>query len=87
LNLTSAKRWLVERGIEIISEASRHLSDELKARHPEIHGRKLPGSATCCAMNTSMSRTMCSGTSFVTICHRSNGLAARSWRENKDLPR
>ena len=30
------KRWLVERGIEIISEASRHLSNELKARHPEI---------------------------------------------------
>jgi uncharacterized protein with HEPN domain len=30
------KRWLVERGLEIISEASRHLSDELKARHPEI---------------------------------------------------
>jgi uncharacterized protein with HEPN domain len=30
------KRWLVERGIEIISEASRHLSDELKARNPEI---------------------------------------------------
>ena len=25
------KRWLVERGIEIISEASRHLGDELKA--------------------------------------------------------
>jgi uncharacterized protein with HEPN domain len=30
------KRWLVERGIEIISEASRHLSNELKARRPEI---------------------------------------------------
>jgi hypothetical protein len=32
------KRWLVERGVEIISEASRHLimSDELKERHPEI---------------------------------------------------
>ena len=29
------KQWLVERGIEIISEASRHLTDELKARHPE----------------------------------------------------
>ena len=28
------KRWLVERGIEIISEASRHLSDELKAAPP-----------------------------------------------------
>ncbi len=30
------KRWLVERGIEITSEASRHLPDELKARHPDI---------------------------------------------------
>jgi uncharacterized protein with HEPN domain len=29
------KRWLVERGVEIISEASRHLADEMKARHPE----------------------------------------------------
>ncbi len=30
-------QWLVERGVEIISEASRHLSDELKARHPARH--------------------------------------------------
>ena len=30
------KRWLVERGIEIISEASRRLPDDLKARHPLI---------------------------------------------------
>jgi uncharacterized protein with HEPN domain len=30
------KRWLVERGIEIISEASRRLSVALKGRHPEI---------------------------------------------------
>jgi len=30
------KRWLVERGIEIISEASRHLGAELKARRPQI---------------------------------------------------
>jgi uncharacterized protein with HEPN domain len=30
------KRWLVERGTEIISEASRRLPDALKARHPEI---------------------------------------------------
>jgi uncharacterized protein with HEPN domain len=29
------KRWLVERGVEIISEASRRLTEELKARHPE----------------------------------------------------
>ena len=37
------KRWLVERGVEIISEASRHLSDELKARHPEIPWSKVAG--------------------------------------------
>jgi uncharacterized protein with HEPN domain len=37
------KRWLVERGIEIISEASRHLSDELKARHPEMPWPKVAG--------------------------------------------
>ena len=37
------KRWLIERGIEIISEASRHLSDELKARHPEIPWSKVAG--------------------------------------------
>ena len=30
------KRWLVERGVEIISEASRYIPDEVKARHPGI---------------------------------------------------
>lgn len=30
------QRWVVERGVEIISEASRRLPDDLKARHPEI---------------------------------------------------
>jgi uncharacterized protein with HEPN domain len=35
------RQWLVERGVEIISEASRHLPDELKARHPEIPWRKV----------------------------------------------
>lgn len=37
------KRWLVERGVEIISEASRHLTEPLKARHPEIPWRKVAG--------------------------------------------
>jgi len=37
------KRWLVERGIEIISEASRRLSDKLKAQHPEIPWPKVAG--------------------------------------------
>jgi uncharacterized protein with HEPN domain len=37
------KRWLVERGIEIISEASRHLDDTLKQRHPQIPWPKVAG--------------------------------------------
>ena len=37
------QRWLVERGVEIISEASRHLSPELKARHPHIPWRSVAG--------------------------------------------
>ena len=37
------KRWQVERGIEIISEASRHLPQDMKARHPEIPWRKVAG--------------------------------------------
>jgi uncharacterized protein with HEPN domain len=37
------KRWLVERGIEIISEASRHLTAEMKTRHPEIPWAKVAG--------------------------------------------
>ena len=35
------KRWIVERGIQIISEASRHLPGDLKARHPEVPWRKV----------------------------------------------
>jgi uncharacterized protein with HEPN domain len=37
------KRWVVERGIEIISEASRRLPQELKARHPDIPWPKVAG--------------------------------------------
>jgi uncharacterized protein with HEPN domain len=37
------KQWLVERGLEIIPEASRHLTDELKARHPNIPWVKVAG--------------------------------------------
>ena len=37
------KRWLVERGVEIISEASRHLTEALKTRHREIPWTKVAG--------------------------------------------
>jgi uncharacterized protein with HEPN domain len=33
---TGKKQWLVERGVEIVSEASRHLADEMKSRHPRV---------------------------------------------------
>ena len=35
------RRWIVERGVEIISEASRRLPDDLKERHPEIPWKKV----------------------------------------------
>ena len=38
-----AKRWISERGLEILSEASRHLPDELKSRHPHIPWRNVAG--------------------------------------------
>jgi uncharacterized protein with HEPN domain len=37
------RQWLVERGVGIISEASRHLTEDLKARHPEIPWQKVTG--------------------------------------------
>jgi uncharacterized protein with HEPN domain len=37
------KRWLVERGIEIISEASRHLTDDIKERRTAIPWPKVAG--------------------------------------------
>jgi uncharacterized protein with HEPN domain len=36
-------QWLVQRGIEIISEASRHLPQSLKARYPGIPWRQVAG--------------------------------------------
>lgn len=37
------RQWLVERGAAIISEASRHLLSDLKARHPDIPWPKVAG--------------------------------------------
>jgi uncharacterized protein with HEPN domain len=37
------KRWLVERGIEILSEASRHLPGDLKRRRAHISWSKVAG--------------------------------------------
>lgn len=37
------RHWLIQRGVEIISEASRRLPHEMKARHPEIPWPKVAG--------------------------------------------
>jgi uncharacterized protein with HEPN domain len=37
------RQWLVERGLEIISKASRHLAPELKDRHQNIPWKKVAG--------------------------------------------
>jgi uncharacterized protein with HEPN domain len=37
------KQWAIERGVEIISEASRRLPADIKARHPEIPRPKVAG--------------------------------------------
>ena len=37
------RQWLVERGILIVSEASRHLGADLKSSHPEIPWTKVAG--------------------------------------------
>ena len=37
------KRWLIERGLEVISEASRHLTDDIKERRTEVPWSKVAG--------------------------------------------
>ena len=49
-------QYLVQRAIEIISEASRAIPDDLKALRPEILGTALKASATCFDTSTEASR-------------------------------
>jgi len=37
------EQWAIERGVEIISEASRRLPVAMKARHPEVPWPKVAG--------------------------------------------
>jgi uncharacterized protein with HEPN domain len=45
-------RWLVQRAIEIISEASRGIPDELKATRAEIPWPRVRDIGTCCGTDT-----------------------------------
>ena len=73
------KRWLVERGIEIISEASRHLISPTSSKHavPRFLGQRLPTSGISSATTTNASPTTCFGTSLTTTCRFWKEFAAR----------
>jgi hypothetical protein len=72
------KRRLVERGIEIISEASRHLTDDHKERRTEIPWSKVAVTAMSLVMLTITSRRMRCGMRK-TIWQQSKKFAARNW--------
>ena len=72
------KRWLVERGFEIISEASRHLTDDIKERRTEIPWPKVAGIGNVLRHVTITSRQMCFGSLHKTIWRKSKKFAVRS---------
>jgi uncharacterized protein with HEPN domain len=55
-------RSAIERGIEVISEASRHLGREHKSQHKDVRWKDIAGIATSCVMNTSGWTARLSGT-------------------------
>ena len=52
-----ATRRAAERAIEIISEASRHLPEPLRATEPDVPWRRSPASAMSCVMPNTASMT------------------------------
>src|SRR5271154_4765314 len=61
------KRWLVERGVEIVSEASRRLSDDIKARHVGIPWSKVAGIGNVLRHDYDRVARTCCGNSRKTI--------------------
>jgi len=76
------RQWLVERGIEIVSEASRHLTDEMKTRHPEIPWKKLAGIGMCCAKITKPSPRLSCGSWRASISPPWKKFAVKNWQLN-----
>ena len=70
--------YAVTRCLEIISEASRRLSDALKQRHPDIAWRVWPERETSTAMITRMLRHRTSGTPCRSPCRRCAWSSRRS---------
>jgi uncharacterized protein with HEPN domain len=64
-----AMQRAVQRGLEIISEASRHVPDELKALAPDIPWRQIAArSAICSGTNTNGPMSWRRGTSSSDTC-------------------
>jgi len=63
--------YAVIRCLEIISEASRRLPDDLKARHPSIAWQGRPVPAVCIARTVRMLRHPWCGSCYRIICRRS----------------
>jgi uncharacterized protein with HEPN domain len=61
-------RWLVQRAIEIISEASRAIPDDLTNTQPDIPWRKIRGIGNVRGTTMKGSQTASSGTWFSTNC-------------------
>jgi len=68
------KRWLVERGIEIISEASRHLTDDIKERRPEIPWPKVAGDLQCSSSYLRPSRARCAWEAWTPRWHQAESV-------------
>jgi hypothetical protein len=71
------KQWLVERGMQIITEATRHLPDDLRLDTLAYPGRIYGGSGTCCAMIMKAWPRGCSGKSSTKISGPRAGLQDR----------
>ena len=76
-------RWLVQRAIEIISEASRAIPAELANSYPEIPWQRVRGLATSFATNIGGSPTHSSGTSLLMSCRDSRSQLLQSMLYSK----
>jgi uncharacterized protein with HEPN domain len=74
------KRWLVERGIEVISEASRHLTDDIKERRTEVPWSKVAGIGNVLRhAYDHVAPDVCFGSLRKTIWQQSKKFAGRNW--------
>jgi uncharacterized protein with HEPN domain len=62
------RRMATERYLEVICEAARRLTDDVKREAPNIDWRKMIDLAMCCGTRITQPGSISSGTLFRTIC-------------------